>query len=158
MNTTAGNLPPRDREILPFHISRPAARLISIGDARSPIRATLKREGSNSMRSLPDDRPAWTLAHTACLRIWRALRPSLGWLCLALGVLGIIFPLLPGIPFLLAGVALVGRRNWLLRWASIHEKRLLRRWSNHPTPMVRQAGRWLARQQRHVASRLRRRS
>ena len=110
------------------------------------------------MRSLLEDVPAWTSARTACLWMWRALRPGLGWLCLALGVLGIIFPLLPGIPILLVGVALVGRRNWVLRWASVQEKRLLRRLARHPAPMVREAGRWLARQQRQLTSRLRRRS
>ena len=110
------------------------------------------------MRSLLDARPAWALARTACLRIWRALRPSLGWLCLAVGVLGIIFPLLPGIPILLLGVALVGPRNWVLRWASVQEKRLLRRLARHPAPMVRETGSWLARQQRQLTSHLRRRS
>jgi hypothetical protein len=117
----------------------------------------MKQEGNDNLPSLREETQTQTLIRTGCLRIWQALRPSLGWLCMAVGALGMIFPLLPGIPFLLVGVALVGRRNWVLRWVSVQEKRVLRRWARHPAPIVRGVGRWLARRQWHVTNRLRRR-
>lgn len=100
---------------------------------------------------------AWSVVRAGWLQAWRLLRPGIGWLCLAVGLLGMILPVLPGIPILLLGVALVGRRNRLLRWAGIQEQRLLRRWSRHPAPLMRGTGRWVLRQRRQLASQLRRR-
>lgn len=110
-------------------------------------------EASDGMRPFSTGPAAWKVMRAA----WRLLRPGLGWLCLAVGMLGIILPVLPGIPILLLGVALVGRRNRLLRWAGIQDQCLLRRWSRHPAPLIRGTGRWLLRQRRQIASQLRRR-
>jgi uncharacterized membrane protein YbaN (DUF454 family) len=110
------------------------------------------------MRLSPEDTPAWATLRICWAQIWQVLRPGLGWLCLALGVLGIIFPLLPGIPILFLGMALVGRRNRLLRWTIMQQKRLLRRWAKHPTPVIRRVGQWATRQQRWLASRFPRRA
>jgi uncharacterized membrane protein YbaN (DUF454 family) len=34
---------------------------------------------------------------------------------LALGVLGMVLPIMPGIPFLVAGAAILGPGHWLIR-------------------------------------------
>ena len=117
----------------------------------------MQPEASDSIESPPNSPTAWIAVRSACLRIWRLLRPGIGWLCLGVGVLGLLLPILPGIPILLLGVALVGRRNRLLRWAGLQEKRLLRRWSRHPAPLMRDTGRWFVRQRRQIATQLRRR-
>jgi hypothetical protein len=74
---------------------------------------------------------------------WRYARPALGWLCLSLGVLGVLLPVLPGAPLLVLGVALVGRRAWLLRWATANGRLALRRWAARPhsplSPLARHA-------------------
>lgn len=61
------------------------------------------------------------------------LRLLLGWSSLALGVLGSLFPVIPGFPFLILGVYLVGHRDRRLRWIRVQYKLLLRRCarSNH---------------------------
>jgi hypothetical protein len=114
-------------------------------------------EASDGMPPFSIGLTARSVVRATWLRAWRLLRPGLGWLCLAVGMLGMILPVLPGIPILLLGVALVGRRNRLLRWAGIQEKRLLRHWSRHPAPLMRGTGRWLLRQRRQIANQLRRR-
>ena len=43
--------------------------------------------------------------------IWRKVA---GWACLALGVLGIVLPIVPGIPLLIAGMATLSTQH---RWA-----------------------------------------
>ena len=42
----------------------------------------------------------------------------LGYGCLAVGVLGIALPVLPGIPFLLIGLRLLGSDHWLAKRAA----------------------------------------
>lgn len=73
---------------------------------------------------------------------WRIVRPALGWSSIALGILGCILPVLPGLPFLILGMALVGRRNWLIRWTSVQYKLLVRRWAALPHPWLSRMGRW----------------
>jgi hypothetical protein len=50
----------------------------------------------------------------------RMIKTITGYLCLALGVVGLALPLLPGIPLLIVGVALLGPqhpvRRFLARW------------------------------------------
>jgi len=69
-----------------------------------------------------------------------ALRAVLGWLSIALGVLGSIFPVIPGLPFLILGVYLVGHRNRVLRWWRVHIRLLIRWASRSRIPWLRWAG------------------
>lgn len=50
-------------------------------------------------------------------------------MCIAAGIAGVLLPILPGIPFLLAGVTLLGRDARLSRWAA----RASRLWRNKAT-------------------------
>ena len=87
---------------------------------------------------------------------WRAVRPVLGWICIAIGLLGVLLPIFPGMPFLVPGIALVGRRNRLIRWSSVTCKRTLRRLAPLETPLVGPLARRALRAQ-HEFSRRRRR-
>jgi hypothetical protein len=71
-----------------------------------------------------------------------------GWSSIVLGVLGTIFPILPGLPFLFIGAHLIGRRDPRLRWARVHTKLVLRWMSRSRIPMLRHFGQW-ARQTNH---------
>lgn len=88
--------------------------------------------------------------------VWPVLRQIIGWCFIALGLLGLVLPVLQGVLFLVIGVALVGRRNWLIRRATIAMKRGLRRWARHPRPWVARPGR-LALHAQHECSRQSRR-
>ena len=72
---------------------------------------------------------------------WGLLRQVLGWFFILLGLLGLVLPVLQGVLFLVIGVALVGRRNWLIRRSTLIFKRLLRRWASVQNPMIGGAGR-----------------
>src|SRR5690242_19712629 len=71
---------------------------------------------------------------------WWLLRQVLGWFFILLGLLGLVLPVLQGVLFLVIGVALVGRRNWLIRRSLLVFKRFLRRWAAAPQPLVRRTG------------------
>ncbi len=88
--------------------------------------------------------------------IWPILRQVLGWLCILLGLLGLALPVLQGIPLLVIGIALVGRRNKLIRWTSVHLKLALRRWAAVQTPVIGPAGRLALRVQQHISRQRRR--
>ena len=88
--------------------------------------------------------------------LWRSARLILGWAFIALGILGVILPLLPGMPFLLIGTLLIGRRSRLMRQASVWGKRMLRRWAALDRPVVGAVGRWALRTQRDTSCQLRR--
>ena len=72
---------------------------------------------------------------------WRLLRQVLGWFFILLGLLGLVLPVLQGVLFLVIGVALVGRKNWLIRRTRLLFKRFLRRWAAMQTPLVGGVGR-----------------
>ena len=84
------------------------------------------------------------------------LRLILGWFFIGLGVLGVILPILPGMPWLIIGTWLIGRRSRLFRKTGVAGKRFLRRWAAHQRPVIGGLGRWALRTQRE-ASRQRRR-
>jgi uncharacterized membrane protein YbaN (DUF454 family) len=44
--------------------------------------------------------------------LWRT---ALGWVCVGVGVLGIVLPVIPGLPFLIAGLVVLSTRY---RWAA----------------------------------------
>jgi hypothetical protein len=87
---------------------------------------------------------------------WPVIRQVLGWFFIFLGLLGLLLPVLQGVLFLVIGVALVGRRNWLIRRAALLIKRSLRRWAKVRTPVVGLLGRMALRAQ-HECSRQSRR-
>jgi len=58
---------------------------------------------------------SWAAVRTRLGALWQAGRVVLGVLLLVAGVLGILLPVIPGIPLLIAGVALLGRGHWLVK-------------------------------------------
>jgi len=62
---------------------------------------------------------------------WATLRQVIGWGCVVIGLLLFILPG-PGIPLLIIGVMLVGRRHPLIRRISVGVKLILRRWARQP--------------------------
>lgn len=88
--------------------------------------------------------------------VWPVVRQVLGWLFIILGVLGLVLPVLQGVLFLVIGVALVGRRNWLIRRSAVAIKRGLRRWAHARQPLIARAGQVALRAQ-HECSRQSRR-
>lgn len=44
--------------------------------------------------------------------LWRKV---IGWGCLSIGLLGIVLPIIPGIPFLLAGLATLSTEHYWIR-------------------------------------------
>jgi uncharacterized membrane protein YbaN (DUF454 family) len=68
------------------------------------------------------------------------LRRSLGLFCLALGVAGVLLPILPGWPLLLVCGRLLGPRDPLLRRVLAAGHRSLRRLRQAERPLLRQAG------------------
>ena len=89
-------------------------------------------------------------------RAWPVIRQVIGWFFIFLGLLGLVLPILQGVLFLVLGVALVGRRNWLIRRSALLLKRFLRRWAALPTPLIGRLGR-LALAAQHEYSRQSRR-
>jgi hypothetical protein len=77
---------------------------------------------------------AWVL-------LWPIIRQVLGWIFILLGLLGLVLPVLQGVLFLAIGIALVGRRNWLIRRSTLIFKRFLRRWARAKQPLVGSPGR-----------------
>ena len=103
------------------------------------------------MRSETIYRALRTALHMAWSFTWRYARPTLGWLSIGVGVLGLALPLLPGVPLLVLGIALVGRRTWIIRWAGVHGKLFQRRWAALPSPIIGGVGRWALRVQQRIS-------
>jgi hypothetical protein len=67
---------------------------------------------------------------TAPLSLWRTL---CGWFCLVAGVLGLILPILPGVPLLFAGLILLSSNY---RWARKCLRWLKERLHDLPTDAI----------------------
>lgn len=68
------------------------------------------------------------------------LRRPVGIVCLIIGVLGWILPILPGWPFIIPAVALLGRRDPMIRLPHIWLRRALRRMRRARVRWVRNLG------------------
>jgi uncharacterized membrane protein YbaN (DUF454 family) len=74
------------------------------------------------------------------MRLRSLLRRSLGLSCLALGVAGVLLPILPGWPLLLVCGRLLGPRDPVLRRVLATGHRGLRRLRQAERPLLRRAG------------------
>ena len=68
------------------------------------------------------------------------VRRPLGITCLIIGVLGWILPILPGWPFIVPAVALLGRRDPLVRHPHLWLRRVLRRMRRAEQQWLRSLG------------------
>jgi hypothetical protein len=88
--------------------------------------------------------------------VWPVFRQVLGWLFILLGLVGLVLPVLQGVIFLVIGIALVGRRHPLIRYAAVYFKLFVRRWAAVETPVVGPLGRLALRGQQQVSRQRRR--
>ena len=126
--------PPLDRR----HARAAAARLLTGGLPRPTHHELVKRR------------------HRVAFSWGRLARQIAGWIVIAWGLVAIVLPLQPAVVFIPIGVALVGRRQWLVRWSRTRMKLLLRRaetWSGWLGALGRRA----AAAERKVAKLLRER-
>jgi hypothetical protein len=70
----------------------------------------------------------------------RALRRTLAFACIFLGVAGCILPIIPGLPFFVVSARLLGPRDRLLRHSILAGRRGLRRLRAARQPLLRRAG------------------
>ena len=68
------------------------------------------------------------------------IRRIIGGFFLLLGIIGLIMPILPGWPFLVPGIALLGSRDPWLRFIHLGIIRLLKFIKSRRTPWIRQSG------------------
>jgi hypothetical protein len=85
-----------------------------------------------------------------------SLRLLVGGGLIVIGILGVVLPILPGMPFLIMGTLIIGRRSRIFRRGSVAGKRFLQRWAAHERPWVARLGRWSLLAQRDSSRRLRR--
>jgi hypothetical protein len=86
----------------------------------------------------------------------QSFRLLIGGILIFIGCLGVVLPILPGMPFFILGSLVIGRRSRPFRQASIAGKRFLKRWSAHQRPWLARTGRWSLLAQRDTSRRLRR--
>ncbi len=60
--------------------------------------------------------------------MWKAIRLILGVILLAAGLVGMLLPIIPGIPLLLAGVALLGSNHPWIRPFTARVRAWRRKW------------------------------
>jgi uncharacterized protein YqgC (DUF456 family) len=65
--------------------------------------------------------PGWMAKLTRPASLWRTV---LGWACVCAGIAGIILPVIPGLPLLLAGLVILSARY---RWAAVGVRWLRRK-------------------------------
>lgn len=97
-----------------------------------------------------------SVLRTVLLALWLVIKPILGWLLIVIGLIGMPMPVMNGVIFLVIGLALVGHRNWLIRWSRVQIKLLLKWWAALDTPIVGPLGR-LAQRSAQTISRQHRR-
>jgi hypothetical protein len=68
------------------------------------------------------------------------IRRIIGAFFLILGIIGLLMPILPGWPFLIPGIALLGSRDPWLRFIHLGIIRLLKFIKTRKTPWIRQSG------------------
>jgi uncharacterized protein len=64
--------------------------------------------------------PGWMMKLKRPGSLWGAV---VGWVSICIGVLGLVLPVIPGLPFLVAGLFILSTRYW---WASVCLKWLKR--------------------------------
>ena len=70
------------------------------------LTSTIDAAEGKALDRLPDRRPAGIQREpgrrpwVSWPAVWRAIRPVLGWICIAIGLLGVVLPIFPGMPFL----------------------------------------------------------
>ncbi|MGQ9528541.1 MAG: hypothetical protein ACUVSL_12295 [Chloroflexus sp.] len=80
------------------------------------------------------------------LRFNPTVRRVLGITFLVLGLIGSLFPIIPGWPGYVLAIILLGRRDRLLRRLHLVARFGLRRLRKAPLPHIRGIGHWLSRQ------------
>lgn len=60
--------------------------------------------------------------------MWRTIRMVAGLILIVLGLLGLLLPVMPGVPLLIAGVALVGTNHPWVRPAIARLRAWRRKW------------------------------
>jgi hypothetical protein len=70
----------------------------------------------------------------------RMLRRGLGWLLFGLGLLGLVFPILPGFLLLALSMILLGPKDPFLRRIAVSTRLALRHWSQMKHPHLRRIG------------------
>jgi hypothetical protein len=88
--------------------------------------------------------------------VWLVLRPTLGWLLIMLGLVGMPMPIVNGTIFLVLGLILVGPRNRVIRWSRVHIKLILGRWALMRHPLLGFSGRLTRNSARQVSRQNRR--
>ncbi len=68
------------------------------------------------------------------------MRRVVGMILLVIGVLGLLMPILPGWPFLIPAIALLGRRDPLIRFSHMVVRRVLRWLRKNRHPQLRRLG------------------
>lgn len=81
---------------------------------------------------------------TVTTQLIGSLRRILGVACLILGILGCLLPILPGWPFLIPAILLLGRRDPWLRRCHLLLRRTLRRLRRARHPLLGGLGRRLS--------------
>ncbi|ACL25605.1 hypothetical protein [Chloroflexus aggregans] len=86
------------------------------------------------------------LAVIRFLRSNPSVRRILGLTFLIIGIIGSLFPIIPGWPGFLMAIIFLGRRDRLLRRLHLIARLVLRWLRKAPVPHVRGAGQWLSNQ------------
>jgi hypothetical protein len=80
------------------------------------------------------------MVYSIIIQLLNSLRWMTGMCFLLLGVLGVILPLVPGLPFFVPAVVLLGRRDRALRFVHLLGRRILRRLRRSRVPLLRYVG------------------
>jgi hypothetical protein len=80
--------------------------------------------------------------------LWPLIRQIFGWFCILVGVITTPLPIPVGIPLIVVGVLVVGKRNRRIRWIRVHLLLLIRYWAAQNHPILTPLARWLRKQKR----------